>query len=80
MAKQKVLLSICDRCGTDETSPLQQRGLSRKDPYVLPKGWMHISANTASSTIFELDLCGDCKKIVLEAAGHARRLAPVRQA
>lgn len=77
MAKQKVLLSTCDRCGTEVMAPLHNRGLSRKNPYVLPSGWLHVSGNTENTTVFALDLCGDCKVVVMEAAGRARRLAAV---
>ena len=79
MAKQKVLLSTCDRCSHEERTPLHEKGLGRRNTYVLPSGWIHIEANSESATLFELDLCKECKRIVLEAAGAAqssRRLRP----
>lgn len=72
--KKQILLSICDRCHFEAQSPLEYKGLRhRAQPYVLPPGWLHVSANTATHLIFEMDLCEDCKGIVLAAAGTARR-------
>lgn len=41
---------------------------------MLPQGWLHISANTATSLVFEMDLCTECKQIVIEAAGMSRQV------
>jgi hypothetical protein len=80
MAKQKVLISSCDRCSHEERTPLKDRGLGRRNTYVLPSGWIHIEANTETATLFELDLCKDCKRIVLEAAGAAQSARKLRAA
>lgn len=74
MSKKEVLLSVCDKCHTEVQTILEKHRLGhRKDKYVLPPGWMNLSANTATHTVFEMDLCEDCKIVVLEAAGSARR-------
>lgn len=69
MAKRQVILSTCDSCHKEEMSPLDKK--SRRDELDLPKGWLHVEGSTATSTVFEMDLCADCKKSVLEAAGVA---------
>jgi hypothetical protein len=73
MAKKQVLLSICDRCHFEIHTALEKLGKSRRDRYVLPPGWLNVSGNTATHTVFEMDLCEDCKGVVLDAAGSARR-------
>lgn len=73
MAKKQVLISICDRCHTEVESPFEKRRIIHKERYVLPPGWLHVQGDTATHTVFEMDLCEDCKVIVLEAAGSARR-------
>lgn len=47
--------------------------MGRKPKFLLPPGWMNVAGNTATHTVFEMDLCEDCKGIVLNAAGSARR-------
>jgi hypothetical protein len=74
MSKKEVLLSICDRCHVEAETEVQKHRLGhRKDRYLLPPGWINIAANTATHTVFEMDLCEESKAIVLEAAGSARR-------
>jgi len=73
MAKQQVIQSICDRCHTEDIVPLMRKKYERST-LDLPIGWLHVSGVTATSTVFEMDLCRDCKGIVMEAAGKAERL------
>ena len=73
MARQKVILSTCDRCTTETHIPFVKKHHTRRDELDLPEGWLHVSGNTATSTVFEMDLCDICKLTVLEAAGHASR-------
>lgn len=75
MAKIQVVESVCDRCHTHEEEPLKT-GI-KNGRYVLPKGWLHVSGNTNTATVFEIDLCTECKLTVLEAAGQGRRLRSV---
>lgn len=70
MATQEILLSTCDRCTTEVRSPLDRK--RKKTELVLPPGWLHVSGNTATALVFEMDLCEECKQIVVEAAGKAR--------
>jgi hypothetical protein len=72
MASQEILLSTCDRCTTEVRSPLERTRGRRKTELVIPKGWLHVSGNTATSLVFEMDLCEECKNIVMEIAGKAR--------
>jgi hypothetical protein len=72
MAKREVLLSVCDRCHTEEQAPLEKR-LGRRHKFLLPPGWMNVAGNTATHTVFDIDLCEDCKGTVLASAGVARR-------
>jgi hypothetical protein len=80
MATKQVVSSECDRCHTEVTEDLSASAKRNRpsDPFVLPKGWLHVSGNTSTTTVFELDLCQDCKVDVLKAAGAAQRLALVR--
>lgn len=71
MGTKTVVVSSCDRCSFEETHDLPDK--RRGDPYILPPGWLHVAGNTATTTVFELDLCSECKGVVLEAAGAARR-------
>lgn len=74
MSKKEVLLSICDRCHTEVQTEVQKHRLGhRKEKYILPPGWLNVSGNTATHTVFDMDLCEDCKGAVLDAAGSARR-------
>lgn len=74
MATKEVLLSTCDRCHFEEQTPVEKHRLGhRKEKYLLPPGWINIAANTSTHMVFEMDLCEDCKGIVLEAAGSARK-------
>jgi hypothetical protein len=82
MSSQAILLSTCDRCTQEARTPLVKK--SRRVKYDLPQGWLHVSGNTATATVFEMDLCEECKKAVLEASGtftHSRvtKLAAVKQ-
>lgn len=69
--RKTVIVSTCDRCGTEEQQPYEKNPLKRTDRYVLPKGWINVAGNTARTTVFEFDLCGECAAIVREAAGVA---------
>ena len=71
MAKKQVVHSECDRCHKEDTSDLKT-GI-KNGRYILPSGWLHVEGNTDSRTVFEVDLCGDCKGDVLKAAGAAQR-------
>jgi hypothetical protein len=72
MASQHVVLSVCDRCTTEVTTPFSKKKFARKDVLELPDGWLHVAGNTATSLVFAIDLCDICKVSVLEAAGAAR--------
>jgi hypothetical protein len=80
MATKQVVSSECDRCHTEVTEDLSVSGKRNRpsDPFALPKGWLHVSGNTQTTTVFELDLCEVCKVDVLKAAGAAQRLSVVR--
>jgi hypothetical protein len=69
MAKQQIVQSECDRCHKEDKSPLKS-GI-KNGRYVLPKGWLHVEGFTDSRSVFEVDLCPDCKGDVLSAAGKA---------
>lgn len=70
MATQEILLSTCDRCTTEVRSPLDRK--RKRTEMVLPPGWLHVAGNTATALVFEMDLCEECKQIVIEAAGKAQ--------
>lgn len=73
MATREVVVSVCDRCTIEVTTPLNRK--SKKHPeLVLPQGWLHVAGNTATALVFEMDLCAECKQIVIEAAGKARQV------
>lgn len=72
MTRVQVLESICDRCTTEATMPMPAGRLG-DGGIVLPPGWLHVSGLTATSVLFTLDLCPDCKLTVMAAAGVARR-------
>lgn len=69
MAKQEVVLTTCDNCGTEETMPLKKSGAPFTDPFILPEGWLHIAANNKDTLLLERQLCPSCAKPVLEAVG-----------
>lgn len=69
MGKLQVIESECDRCHHVETGPMAKRKRGELD---LPKGWLHVSGNTSTALVFEVDLCEACKGTVLSAAGSAR--------
>lgn len=75
MARQQVVYSECDRCHVSEEAPLSA-GI-KNGKYVLPKGWLHVEGVTNTATVFEVDMCTECKGTVMEAAGHGRRLRAV---
>jgi hypothetical protein len=80
MATRQVVSSECDRCHTEVVEDMD-KSLKRSrpsDPYVLPKGWLHVTGNTSTTTVFELDLCDVCKVTVMEAAGKAQRLTLIK--
>lgn len=70
MATKEVLFSTCDRCFKEVQTDIDQNP-KRGQPYQIPVGWLHIHANSRTATVFEMDLCPDCKGIVIEAAGRA---------
>lgn len=69
--KKQVLESTCDGSGCEVVviTPFEKN--PRRATLDLPKGWLHVSASTATSTVFEKDLCDSCKAAVLAAAGRA---------
>lgn len=71
MASQEILLSTCDRCTAEERTPLPKKAKKGAEQLVLPKGWLHVQGNTATALVFEMDLCEECKLIVMEVAGKA---------
>ena len=73
MARRQVVHSTCDRCHKEVTTPFTPN--RRGDEFEVPDGWIHISANGRTTTLFEMDLCDDCKGIVIEAAGLADRVS-----
>ena len=75
--RQQVVDSECDSCHREERQSLAT-GMSR-GKYVLPKGWMHVAGFTSGHTVFELDLCTECKQAVMESVGKGRRLRAVSE-
>jgi hypothetical protein len=73
MATREVVVSVCDRCTIEETTPLNRKNKKHSE-VVLPQGWLHVAGNTATALVFEMDLCGECKQIVIEAAGKSRQV------
>lgn len=73
MAKRQVVVSTCDRCGREETTDFNKAPVSRAEEFLLPEHWLHVAGNTRKTTVFSMDLCGECKMTVLEAAGAADR-------
>jgi hypothetical protein len=77
MARQSVVESTCDRCHTVHEEPLST-GI-KNGKYTLPNGWLHVQGFTNNHTVFEVDLCTECKGTVLSAAGQGRKLRAVSQ-
>lgn len=77
MARQQVVQSECDSCHTVSEQPLNQ-GI-RSGKYILPKNWMHVEGVTNTHTVFEVDLCPECKQRVMESVGKGRRLRAVSE-
>lgn len=75
--RQQVVDSECDSCHRTERQPLAT-GI-RQGKYVLPKGWMHVEGFTSGHTVFEVDLCTECKQRVMESVGKGRRLRAVSE-
>lgn len=71
MAKQQVVESTCDRCHTSVEEPLSS-GIKNGN-YLLPRDWLHVTAFTNNHTVFEMDLCVECKRKVLDAAGKGAK-------
>lgn len=69
MASKEVVFTTCDRCYTEVQTDVDLA--KRAQPYQIPVDWLHIHANSRTATVFEMDLCPDCKGIVIEAAGRA---------
>ena len=70
MATANVIVSTCDRCGTEVEERMTRL---RRGTLDLPSGWIHIAANSQTSLVFEMDLCTECKQNVLQAAGKAEK-------
>lgn len=68
MATKEVLFSTCDRCYKEVETDLEKP--AKRAEFVLPVGWLHVAANTRQTTVFEMDLCEECKQIVIDAAGR----------
>ena len=75
--RQQVVDSECDSCHRTARQPLSS-GI-KNGRYVLPKGWMHVEGNTNNHTVFEVDLCTECKQAVMESVGKGRRLRAVSE-
>lgn len=75
--RQQVVDSECDSCHRTEQQPLAT-GM-RRGNYVLPNGWMHVQGFTSGHTVFEVDLCIECKRKVMESVGKGRRLRAVSE-
>jgi hypothetical protein len=75
--RQQVVDSECDSCHRTDQQPLAT-GM-RRGHYVLPKGWMHVQGVTSNHTVFEVDLCTECKMAVMESVGKGRRLRAVSE-
>ena len=73
MASREVVVSVCDRCTTEVTAPFNRKNKKHSE-LVLPQGWLHVAGNTATALVFEMDLCAECKQIVLEVAGKSRQV------
>lgn len=67
MAEVRVIESTCDRCHTQVTHQFAKK-LPRAT-FDLPKGWLHVQGNTRTQMVFGMDLCEECKDIVMRAAG-----------
>lgn len=70
MATKEVLFSTCDRCYAEAQTDIE-KSPAREPKFMLPEGWLHVSGNTRKTTIFEMDLCEDCKQFVIAAVGRA---------
>lgn len=70
MATKEVLFSTCDRCFKEAQTDIE-KSPARNEKFLLPEGWLHISGNSRRATVFEMDLCDDCKGYVIAAAGRA---------
>jgi hypothetical protein len=62
-------MSICDKCHTEQQMKFDKQPKSRRDRFLLPDGWVHVQGNSRNTTVFEMDLCKDCARIVKELAG-----------
>lgn len=68
MASREVVITSCDQCGTEWQMPLKKAGKAG-DTYKLPSGWLHLEAKTSHAVVLSVDLCAECKKPALAAAG-----------
>lgn len=73
--RQQVVDSECDSCHRAEQHPLDTS--KKRGGYTLPKGWMHVEGFTDRHSVFEVDLCTECKRTVLESVGKGRSLRAV---
>lgn len=69
--RQQVVDSECDSCHRTEQHPLDSS--TRRGKYVLPNGWMHVEGFTSNRSVFEVDLCPECKLSVMESVGRGQR-------
>jgi hypothetical protein len=69
MASKEVLFSTCDRCFKEAQTDIPQ-GPRKDTETLLPDNWIHISGRSKRTSVFEMDLCDDCKGIVIAAAGR----------
>ena len=65
--KKQVVVSECDGCGKEVTFPVNSARDIEKT--VLPSNWLYVQGITNLRTVFERDLCEECAKPVLGAAG-----------
>lgn len=75
--RQQVVDSECDSCHRTEREALAS-GIKNGN-YVLPKGWMHVEGFTGKHSVFEIDLCTECKQAVMESVGKGRVLRAVSE-
>ena len=59
--RQTVVRYKCDSCHTVVEDP--QAGLARSR---VPKDWLHVDGFSNSHSVFKLDLCDQCKLVILK--------------
>jgi len=63
MAKKSVIVSICDTCGKELT---QDFGPKKRGEFDLPKGWIHLRADSGTKSLMARDLCDECAKPIMQ--------------